>query len=303
MKAKFITIIILLAIITLGITSCEKEIQIEVKSGTEQLVVEASINQFSPILNYVFITKSLDYFKPDLTLGGVDQALVTVTAGRIDGTDTIYDGTQTRFFNIYDIPGADTLYTGIGIDSITRNLRGIYVNPFFTGTPGVPYKLEITLSSGKQVTGTTVIPQPVPIDTVKYELRGEPDDSGRVDAFVSFFWNDPQERNNYRVFLKSQFTSLLLGWGAADRTYTFDDEFANGIYRSFNMFRPFKQRDTLNIFLTTVGRKEFFFWQSYERANNGANPFSTPVVLKSNINGAIGTFTGYGVAFRQVILN
>lgn len=282
--------------------SCEKEINMNVKPGKEELVVEATINQFSPLLNYVFITKSLDYFKPDLTLGGVDQAVVTITAGRINGQDTIFDGASTRFFNIYDLPGADTLYSGLGIDSITRNLRGIYVNPTFIGTPNIPYKLEIVLADGRRVTGTTVIPEPIPIDTLKYELRGEPDDSGRVDAYLSFFWQDPPERNNYRVFVKEQFSSVLLGWGAADRDYTFDDEFANGIYRSFNFFRPFKQQDTINIFMAQVGRREFLFWQLYERADNGASPFSTPIVLKSTLNGAIGVFTGYGVSFRQIIL-
>lgn len=284
----------------LTLVACEKEISIDLPPSQPKLVVEASINHISPLLNYIYITNSIDYFKPDLSIGGADGAVVKVIQGRIQGTDTIYDGTETIFSNINSIPGIDSLF---GDNPIVRNLRGIYININFMGQINTPYKLDITMPDGRKVNGKTFIHAPIEIDTIKYELTGEVDTAGRLDARVSFFWNDPPTQDNYRLFITNAFTSILVGWGGADLTRTFDDVLLNNQYRAYSFFRAFKQTDTLNIYLTTVGRKEFLFWQSYGRANNSANPFSTPVTLESNIQGAIGTFTGYGVSLRQAILN
>ena len=51
--------------------ACEKEIVIDVPPSEAQYVVEASINNRFPLLNYVFISTTIDYFKPDLSLNGV----------------------------------------------------------------------------------------------------------------------------------------------------------------------------------------------------------------------------------------
>lgn len=293
---------IFLCLLLITFISCEKEIEVSRPGSPEQLVVEASINQLLPTLNYVYVTKSLDYFKPDLSVGGVKDANVFITEGRILGSDTIFDGAVTQFYNIYGIPGADSLIELFN-NPLIDNLAGIYVNTNFTGKINTPYFLEVRLSDGRRVTGKTMIPQIIPIDTVKYEVRGEPDDSGRYDAFVSFFWNDPPERNNYRLaFQKGRFGGILLGWGAAETFRTFDDEFLNNQYRNYSFFRPFKTTDTLHLYFSQIGRKEFLFWQSYGQANNSGNPFSTPVILKSNINGAIGTFTGYALYYKQLIV-
>ncbi len=293
---------IALIIAALFFISCEKEIEIERPASVEQLVVEASINQLTPTLNYVFVTKSIDYFKPDLSAGGITNATVHITEGRINGSDTIFDGTRTRFYNIYSIPGASAIIAMFD-NPIINSIGGIYINPSFQGKENTPYSLEVVIPDGRVVTGKTMIPKVIPIDTIKYTLTNNVDDSGRYEAFVSFFWNDPQEQNNYRIgFLPGEYGDLLLGWGAADRFMTFDDEFLNGTYRNYSFFRPFKTTDTLNIYFTNIGRKEYLFWQSFGQADNNGGPFATPVILKSNINGGIGTFTGYALDYKQMII-
>ncbi len=300
-RLQNITPNIYLASILFIISSCEKEIEMSVPASKEQLVVEASINTFSPILNYVFITKSLDYFNPDLSMGGLEGAQVFVTEGRLspNNTDTVYDGAQTRFYNIYDIPGADTLFA---IFEQLAPLKGVYLNPFFNGKENTPYLLNITMADGRTITGSTFIPKIVPIDIIKYEIRGTPDDSGRYDAFTSIYWTDPPEQNNYRMAIsRGYYSPLLIGWGGADSFRTFDDEFLNNQERSYSFFRPFKTSDTLSVYFTSIGRKEFLFWQSFGQASNNASPFATPVSLKSNITGALGTFTGYAVSYKYLI--
>jgi len=75
----------------------------------------------------------------------------------------------------------------------------------------------------------------------------------------------------------------------------------NGVDRTYPFAGAFKETDTVNLYFSSIGRKEYLFWQSFGSASNSGNPFSTPAVLKSNITGATGSFTGYGVSFKQII--
>jgi hypothetical protein len=275
------------------LSGCEKEIDINVDPSDPVLVVEASINQFSATLNYVFITTSIDYFKPDLTLGGIKGAQVYIIEGIINGSDTSFPAyNRFRMFGLGETPFIDSLIPPIG---------GVYYNPYFLGKENTSYKLEITLADGRRVEGRTHIPKVISITKTYYEFKGAPDGEGRRDAYFSFDFTDPMEQNNYRLALKRGGDSLAIGWGNADSYRTFDDELANGANRTYPFLSPFKEGDTLNLYFSSIGRTEFLFWQSFGSASNSGNPFSTPAVLKSNITGATGTFTGYGVSFKQVI--
>ncbi|MBU3663111.1 MAG: DUF4249 family protein, partial [Bacteroidetes bacterium] len=65
-KTYQILLVLLLAMLTLF--ACEKEIEIDIPPSEEAIVVEASINQLVGTLNYVIISKTVDYFKPDLSI-------------------------------------------------------------------------------------------------------------------------------------------------------------------------------------------------------------------------------------------
>jgi hypothetical protein len=159
------------------------------------------------------------------------------------------------------------------------------------------------MSDGTVITGRTHIPKIVPLDSVKWEIRNEDKNGDEYkDAFVSFYHFDPPEQNNYRLALANATDSIMVGWGAADTYRTFDDEVLNGVQRPYTFMRAFQEGDTLNFYFNSIGRKEYLFWQSLGAAANNGGPFATPVQVKSNITGAIGSFTGYGCSFRQVIL-
>ncbi|MBC7383270.1 MAG: DUF4249 domain-containing protein [Bacteroidia bacterium] len=264
-------------------SSCEKQIDIKVPASIEEIVVEASINQRFGSLNYVVITKTIDYFKPDLSLNAVSGATVYITEGNVAGTDTFYDVANRRQF----IDLADTL------------LPGIYINPSFMGKAGKPYLLEIALKDGRKVNGKTFIPVPVVFDSIHTWFEKNNKDT---NAYFYLQWKDGPEQNNYRMALWKNVDSNLTGWGIANRFYTFDDEFINNTERPFQSINPYRYGDTLNIYLSQIGRKEFIFWNSFRNAANNGGPFATPVSVTSNINGAIGSFTGYGIAYKQLIL-
>lgn len=279
---------LLSALLMLG--ACEKEISVDLPPGQQSLVVEASINQQFPNLNYVYISKTIDYFNPDLSLNGVANAEVFITPGNVNGTDTTWDNTQrVQLFDISTIPG---------VDSLLQGFSGIYFNPLLQPQANVPYKLEITVN-GTYIHGVTSIPQAIPIDSLYWREEVKGNDT---NMFVTFEYTDSDKQDNYRLSVYNGPSPLLIGWGAATFFRTFDDAFLNNGKRPYSFFRPFAKGDTLNIYLSSIGRKEYLFWESFDDAANNGGPFATPVTVKSNISGAIGSFTGYGVSYRQAIL-
>lgn len=265
------------------ISACEKEIKIDLPPSKPELVVEASINQLSPTLNYVVLSNTLDYFNPSLDLSAVSGARVYITKGDIIGKDTIFETANRLQF--YDV--ANEIFPGI------------YVNPSFVGEVEKPYYLEVELNDGKKITGRTYIPKPVPIDSMHYWF--EPNDKD-TNAFFYLNWFDGPEQNNYRVVLKKGILPVLTGWGYGDRFYTFDDSQINNQTRPFLMLNPFKYGDTVHVYLSQIGRKEYLFWDSFRNAANNGGPFATPTAVSSNVEGAIGSFTGYGITQTQFIL-
>ncbi len=273
-------------------SSCEKEITVDLPTSQSRLVVEASINQQFPNLNYVYLSRTIDYFNPDLSLNGVKGALVYITPGVIFGGDTIWnDSAKLQMIDINSIPGIDVLLQGFS---------GIYFNPLINPQVGVPYKLEINVGN-ETILGYTTIPKVVEIDTVFWRTEISEDKSD-TDLFVTFEFMDGPEQNNYRLGIKNGFNPFLVGWGAASQFRTFDDMFLNNGVRPYSFFRPFKVGDTLSLYLSSIGRPEYLFWESFTKAANNGGPFATPISVKSNVTGAIGSFTGYGVSYKSVII-
>jgi hypothetical protein len=265
------------------LAACEKEIKINIPASKEELVVEASINQLSPTLNYVVLSKTMDYFNPSLSLLAVRNARVFITEGEIIGNDTIYNtSNRTQFFDLLD-----TIFPGI------------YVNPLFTGKIEKPYRLDVELQDGRKITAKTFIPKPVVFDSIHYWFEKSGNDT---NAYFYLQWPDGPEQNNYRMVLKEGFIPFLTGWGYGDRFYSFDDALINNQPRPFLMLNPFRYGDTINIYLSQIGRQEYIFWDSFRNAANNGGPFATPVSVKSNVTGAIGSFTGYGLTQEQLIL-
>lgn len=289
MKGKIIYIILLFVILSTG---CEKEIDVALPEGRKSLVVEASINNMFRNLNYVYLSRTINYFNPELDFNGLKNALVYITPGTISGKDTTYMiADRIQFYDIGTVPGIDTILPGF---------NGIYTNPIFSAQVGVPYLLEVFVE-GETIIGKTTIPKITAIDTLYYrsEINQQ---NGDTNIFVTFEMRDGPEQNNYRLFGYRGTDSLLIGWGSADFAREFDDEFVNNGIRNYAFFSPFKYGDTLNLYLSSIGRKEYLFWTSYDEARSNGGPFATPAEARSNVQGAIGSFTGYGVSFRRVIL-
>jgi len=263
-------------------SACEKEIKVELPAQTNSLVVEASVNNFLPTLNYVFLSQTVDYFNPSLDAIGLNGAEVYIMEGDIVGNDTIYSIRYQMFDKI-----------------LPESPDGIYLNPLLFGQSEKVYKLEIYYQ-GKTVIGVTQIPVRTNIDTVTVRFDGERDGKRRAFPTLTFF--DPPEPSYYRMAYTLNRNPFLLGFGGVDRIRLLNDELINNKTREFNNFQALSEGDTLNHYLCRIGRKEYLFWQSYGSAINNEGPFATPVQLRSTLSGAIGCFTGYSIDFRQTVL-
>jgi hypothetical protein len=264
------------------LSACEKEIKVELPAQTNSLVVEASVNNLLPTLNYVFITQTIDYFDPKIEAIGLGGAEVYITEGTIVGNDTVYDLRYQMFDKL-----------------LPESPDGIYLNPLLFGQSEKVYKLEIYYQ-GKTVKGVTQIPVRTNIDTVTVRFDGERD--GKRKAFPTLTFFDPPEPSYYRMAYSINKNPILLGFGASDGIRLLNDDLINNKTREYNRFQPLSEGDTLNNYLCRIGRKEYLFWQSFGEANNNNGPFATPVQLRSTLSGAIGCFTGYAIDFNQRIL-
>jgi hypothetical protein len=284
---KIVKYISLLFTAVLLFSSCEKEIEVSLPPASEEIVVEAYINQAFPLFNYVVLSRTIDYFKPNLNAIPVKGAQVYITEGALNGTDTIWDAASKKQL----------------VEIAPDSIPGIYFNFTLTGREEHVYKLEIE-AEGKHIFGVASIPKLIALDSLTYEVKINPNNNKDTGKFITIHYNEPAEKgDNYRAMYRIGGDSTYFGWGSiADGDAVFNDDVINGIYRHFTYGRNFDFGDTVRYYFNTINREAYNFWDSYFQARSNGGPFATPVQLKSTVTGAIGSFTGMAVDYKQVII-
>lgn len=279
MKNTLKIILLLFGVVTLF--SCEEEIEVDVPGNANSLVVEAYINDRFPALNYVILTRSVDYFSAAGGYVPVKDAQVFVTEGTVNGVDTSWDVSTRKQL----------------VEVRTDTVRGFYMDPAqqLLGKQNHVYLLEIT-SEGKSVRGTTSIPALVPLDSMTYTRE-------RREATITLHYNEPVAiNNNYFIIYRNGSDSTIRTWGFHTGAFTFSDDFINGEYRRQTLFNKFNAGDTVNLWMSSIDRLSYNFWESFDDANRNGGPFATPVTVESNITGGIGCFTGMSTDYKRVVI-
>lgn len=301
-----------LSILSAVLSSCEKEIDINLPEDEIKIVVEGKIEQNQPPL--VILTKTSPFFAPtDLnTLQSlfVKNAIVTVS----NGTTTV----QLQEICTSNLP--DSLLPQIAqlIGVSLANLQSfgfcLYttLDPSIFGEIGKTYTLNIQ-TENKIITSTTKIPQLILPNKFWYK-----DAPGFTNfGYVWFELTDPPQIGNaYRVFTqrKGKDNRFIPVFGSV-----FDDQFINNL--TFEGFLQrgqepnstaaddlaetseyYAQGDTIIIKFTTIDQRHFNFWNTFEIAafNNG-NPFASPATILTNIEGGLGVWGGYGVSYDTLV--
>ncbi|MBN2681857.1 MAG: DUF4249 domain-containing protein [Bacteroidales bacterium] len=269
--------------------SCEKEITVDLPQAKDKIVIEGSIeNDMFPI---VIISRNMSYFdKVDADTYEqliVDDAIVTVTCEGV--TDTLF-----------------------------------FINPFYTnftviGEIGKKYDLKVEVE-GKVITGTTIIPNAIPVDSIKFfpsKVEGR-DSLG----FLWFYAMDPDTLGNcYRIFTKTEGKDPFFVHPAGSAT---NDQFFNGQLIEFSVEsgdNPYIEEpetnpdsvapsyyfmigDTVTIKLSSITSDHYMFWYTIEQQmGTDGNPFASPTTVRSNLKGdALGVWGGYGSIPKTFII-
>lgn len=287
------------AFLFLGLSACEKEVDIPISTGKAKLVVEGSIETGLP--PYVILTNTVGYFsKIDLaTLENsfVHGAQVSVS----DGVSTIQlreysldTGTANKFY-LYSVDTADPASLA------------------FTGKVGGTYQLRIRYE-GREYTASTFIPNPTPVEAIWYDSLSTPPADMPEARMLYIRFRDPDTPGNCVRYFTRRNNELF--YSAFNSVY--DDEIVNGTSFDLNLPRGYNKAkqpdidslqyffvgDTVTLKWCSIDKKVFDFWRSFEIATTTVgNPFASPIRVATNIsNGALGVWAGYGSTFNTIVI-
>ena len=178
----------------------------------------------------------------------------------------------------------------------------VYQGLLLTGYVNQKYKVEVILD-GDTAWAETTIPEPPVLDSAWFEPNSPGDTLGIIHVIIN---DNPDEENFYRIFTYTE---------GLDKRYrpvlvpNYSDEQFNG--ESFQI--PVYQGNETNIDpddqiffnlnystmlkVCSMDKKAYEYWTSFQREYiNFQNPLAGGgKSLKSNINGGIGIWCGYGV--------
>lgn len=277
----------------LWLSSCEKNIDFNLKTTEPLLTVDAQIESGLP--PRVILTRSFSYYEkltPELLSNSfVHNAEVYMSNGNL--THRLKEYTLTL------APGISASYYGIDSSNLSTA---------FVGTLNTNYDLRI-VSEGKEYLGTTTIPASLYFpDSVWFQVAPQNPDTAKRVMYIRT--TDPPGRGNYnRYFTKKNADPFYPG-------AVFDDQVIDGstytilLPQGFNRNDPpkeeenfYKRGDTVTIKFSAVDKATYTFWNTWEFAQQSiGNPFAQPNKVLGNIsNGALGVFAGYGSAAQTLI--
>jgi hypothetical protein len=279
------------------LSSCEKDIKIDLHPSSTDLVVDGSIeNGKYPVIK---LSKSLDYFSkldPSLLSSSfVHHAIVTVSTG-----DTIS-------VLVEDSVVDDS--TGIKLYYYTTN---IYTGPKFKGQFNSKYKLEIQVGNQTYTASTTIPALNKFIDSLWWVPAPAQEDSALVNLKARV--KDPPGFGNYTRY----FTKVNDGLFYPGLNSVFDDQVTDGTTYTvtvdrgvdrnfpinFDTYSFFNKGDSVLVKLANIDKATYDFWRTMEyNYQSVGNPFSSPTSVISNIsNGALGYFGGYAAQYKGVLI-
>jgi hypothetical protein len=311
---------LLLALLLL--TSCVKDITVDLPTYPDQLVVEGTIEPGTP--PFVILTRTQGYFAPtdvnSLASIFVTGATVTVTT---DGNVWTLDQVCSNMLDPAQLAAAAEA-TGISPALLAAANICIYssLDPTHVGEIGKTYRLDVSVDD-KSLSAVSSIPNPVPLDSVWFKLalqRPDDDTLGYAWARIS----DPDTMGNGYRWMAKRINHRANGQTKDDYYIsplgsTYNDKYINGLTFDFTEVRGvefysghpeddneeqgfFKVGDTIAVKALSIGKKEYDFYSSYDlNVNSTGDIFSTPANVKTNITGGLGIWAGRGVYLDTIV--
>lgn len=299
------------------ISSCTKEVTVDIPGYEEKIVIDGRIETGQPPI--VLLSRSKEVYAPtdvDAFLNGyISGAVVTVS----DGTTTVV---LDEICSDNLPPGTEELAAamlGIPVDQLQNYSICAYTtfNTAVWGQVGKTYTLTVSFE-GKTYSAQTRIMNPTALSSLYWQP--EPgltnhgfswatlsDPGGQFDAY---FWEANIIGNAFGDTTETGYTP----------TYSpvIDDEFFDGLTFDFWYENPFgfdntpdsirgmySLGDTVVIKFSKIDPTVYEFYEKkYAQLQTAGNPFATPTNIPTNLsNGALGIWAGFSPTFDTLVVH
>ena len=249
---------VVLALVSVMIYSCEKEVKINLNDASPAIVIEGVITD-QPGPYSVRITQTVN-FNAGNVFPAVSGAIVQIT----DATNSV-------------------------TETLTETSPGVYITNTLQGTPGHTYQLYVS-AGGKVYTASSTMPGKVSLDSVTFERNIF---FGEVDINATVHFQDPEGTTNYYSFAewirgkKDDWVHCFedrISDGRYVSVQLWEDSLATG--------------DVVTVDMYCVDRQVFNYYNTLAQATGGGNDFNavSPSNPISNIsNNALGYFSAQTV--------
>ena len=242
-------------------------IHVDLNSAAPLTVIEGRVEEGRSCT--VFITKTTDFFNPQLPVG-VQGATVVLS----------------------DDAGHS--------ESLSPFASGIYQSVGMVGVSGRTYTLTV-VTEGKQFTASSKLTEPVQLDSV-YFLPQNPLNLARGYIAYSRF-TDPSVTGNYYYFTLSNDTTRI----DARRYITFSDRLNNGEAITFRTGgHRFQPGETVIVRMYSIDKGVYDYLNTLERTvstgGGGAQQASPGNPVSNFTSGALGYFGAYSYTERTAVV-
>lgn len=179
----------------------------------------------------------------------------------------------------------------------------VYTSYEMRGEVGKTYTITVETDNGERATAQTTIPEPMQLR----DVCSKPADGG--DGYLIYGYTD--ERKKCKLFVKNywedkEFQSMSMGLYDSDM-YTDEGKVTvkNSLTAWTEEYTPyFKEGDTVIVKVAALDDNSYDFWRSYEDMSMLSRLPMVPMTsnLKSNVQGALGYWCGYGVSVYMVVV-
>lgn len=313
------------------LVGCTTDIELEnLPSITNQIVVEGTIETNSPPI--VFLTKNFPYYGNynlnDLSSYFVRGASVKVTSSEGDQAilqeycirDYISFLSAEQKVNLYRLFGFN-----YSVDSLEKYKDSVNLLPNicfystddifsyyatgigkFIGKPKTEYILDIKKDT-QQLTASTVIPATIKPLGLYYKPHPNTLNDSLVTVYVQLsvpdtfgnfvrYWTRRNQQPYYLPRSRSVWDDKL--WVGSNIALPVERGQSRGTKRD-ETYTYFWKGDSVVLKWANIDKKTYDFWSTLER-DNGDNPFSTPIAVKTNINGGLGIWAGYNISTLSI---
>lgn len=270
---KIINILVTTIFVLVGLSACQKIVDINLNSVSPILVVEGNVSNQSGIYT-VKLSRTVNFSDPN-TFPPEKGAIVSIT----DNSGV----TQT----------------------LTEADSGKYNTSLFQAIPGKTYTLSVN-AKGKAYTSVSSVPIPVPIDSLQLKSTkrvGFFGGGSNYELSIAIHFTDPVGIANYYMIRRIVNRVLI------DRYSITSDKLKDGqpfeIDLRSNKDMPLVAGDTVTILLQCIDKGVFEYYRTLSQTSRGGGISSTtPANPTSNLNnGALGYFNAYSVSTKTIIIH